>query len=671
MNRFNLSRHAPPLNTATLLIAILSLLLLAACAPPPVAHAAEPEPGIVYVQHRFTDDSGTHEAGPYRAYATYTADKQAYSARINASGGAVDVEGRWKAHADGVDITEECSYDAKSGLVKIPRSHLNSPVAITVDLDAEQSEAAFELNVTTVAGNGPGQWGTERTTVAARDTSLSLPVPSPVKAVTQDSRVLDESEYRCSEGVLTIEGRSALAGSITIYLETYAPDVANRNPIKDYNDTLLKRSLQTAPLNFSPTPFSVAGGGSFSGSGWIYSTNPGWGDWDYTDYVLEWWGGTFYLNCCEHGVLRMPEALAGGGTKAFTATHTGSSVVRSYDTIDDTTIYHHTVYRDDYYVYVDAGRYQDVDGTWSEEREVVTSSPRYGGIDLTKESADPSITDGNGSYSLAGAEYGIFSDPQCSNRIGSMTTDGNGKASAGGLRAGSTVYVKETCSSPGYDLDPNVYAVAIVADQYAHVNGGIVYEPPKTATVRFYVDGSDSPVHAATFPLGTNLTEDDPEVKTASELAEKPDCTPGLDAWYRDSGCSSKFEGLTLRGDLNLYARNIATVTYSPAAGSPLAQKLPIRKEMSESAPLLDVRKDVLPPSRQVSWGRKIALKDPLLETLFYDDGERWRTLRWRGGGWYLNAAATGSPESTLEVLRDTTVYCDWTRSTYDGIYSW
>lgn len=674
MNHPHLTTRIPPPSKAALAIAAAAALLLAACASSFAAGDAraaesEREPGVVYVQHRFADEAGVRETAAHRAYATYSGDGQSYTARVNASGGAVDIDGRWKAEADGTDITGECSYDPDAGLVVIPRSHLHTPVLVTVDLDAEQSAKTFETSVSVVTGDEPGQTSTERMATTAGTTRLAVPVPESVKAVTQDSRVLDASEYSVADGELVIEGRTALTGSVTVYLDGYAPEIADRNPIKDHNDTAIQRSLRSVPLASTPSLMSVMGGSSFSGSGWIYSTNPGPGDWDYTDYVLKWWGGTFHLNCCQHGVYHMPES--DGGTKSFSATFTGSSLVRSYDTTDATTVYHHKVYRDSYYVYVGAGWYQDVDGSWSEEREVVTTSPRYGGIDLTKVSANPGITDGNGSYSTSGAVYGVFSDAACSYQLNSVTTGSGGKASLWGFVAGAKVYIKETKPSPGYDLDPTVYGVTIVADQYAHVNGGTVREPPKTATVRFYADGDPMPVHSFTRPLGTSLDAGDPGVRKASELAEKPDCTPGLDAWYYESGCSSKFSGTTLQGDLNLYARNIATVTYALAAGSPLAEDLPVRKAMSESSPVLDVARDVLPPPRQVDWGRKIALKDPRLAILYYDDGERWRTLRWRGEGWYRNAAATGSPIKTLEVLRDTTVYGDWSRSTYDGIYSW
>lgn len=665
--------RTPPLVKALYATAFVTALWLMACAfllSSAKAHADEagPDPGTTYVQYRFADGS---ETSAHRAFATYTADKKSYTARINASGEAISVEGRWKATAGGSDITAACSYDPETGLVAIPRTYLHHPVDIVVTLDAYQASKTFEANVSIVSGSSAGQ--ASRTTVetTAGATSLTLPVNGAVKAVTQDSRVLDPSEYRLEEGLLHIEGRSMLAGSITVYLDGFKPELENRNPIKDHDDTALQRSVGSVSMErfASRSAGRTADRGSWiDGWGWIWSTNPGPGDWDYTDYVLSWDNRhTAYLTCCQHGVYHMPES--DGGMVYFTGTRISNDLVNSWDTYDETTIFHHKTYRNTYYVYVNAGYYQDVDGYWSEDYETVTTSPRYGGIDLTKISADPSITDGNDSYSTAGAVYGIYSDAACTYQLNSITTNSSGKASLWGFHAGSTVYVKETKPSPGYNLDPTVYRVDIAADQWSRVNGGIVHEPPKTATVRFYADGSL--VHSVARPLGTNFATSDPDVRKADGLAAKPHCTPGLDAWYYDAGFSSSFSGTRLDGDLALYARNVATVTYAPAAGSPLAEELPFRKAMSESSPLLDVATDVLPPSRQVDWGHRITLKEPRLKILYYSDGKRWRTLRWRGGGWHLNPAATGEPVETLKITRDATVYGDWSRSTYDGIFSW
>lgn len=97
---------------------------------------------------------------------------------------------------------------------------------------------------------------------------------------------------------------------------------------------------------------------------------------------MTWNGNTIHLNRCQHGVYHIPQSAGNGGSIYFTASRTSSSLVNQYDTVDTATVYHHKVYRNTYYVYVDAGIYQDVDGYWSDDYETVTTSPRYGGVEL-------------------------------------------------------------------------------------------------------------------------------------------------------------------------------------------------------------------------------------------------------------------------------------------------
>lgn len=425
----------------------------------------------------------------------------------------------------------------------------------------------------------------------------------------------------------------------------------------------------SAPLN---THLRSNLGGWFDGWGWIWSTNQGPGDGDYTDYTMTWQGRTMYLHCCEPGVYHMLESEGSGGSVYFTAMRTSENLINQYDTKDSTTIYHHKIYRSTYYVYVDAGWYQDVDGYYSEDYEVVTRTPRYGGAELTKVSSNPSITNNNSSYSTAGAVYAIFSDAACTNQIGSMTTNSAGKASTWGLNAGASVYVKETRASLGYNLDANVYRINIAADTYAQVNGGTVYEPPQTLTVRYFVDGDTTPIYTDTnLALGTAYNLQMPGALKATQLARKPNCTPGLNAWHTDYSLTKRYTGSILTRNLDLYARNVATLTYALVPSTILAPDLSISASMSDTAPTLNIYRDVLPSSRQVNWGATVRLSEPKYSILYHFDSERWRTLRRNTTGWFENTAMTGSSKTSKTITQDTTVYTDYVMSTFDGIVMW
>lgn len=86
----------------------------------------------------------------------------------------------------------------------------------------------------------------------------------------------------------------------------------------------------------------------------------------------------------------------------------------------------------------------------------------FGKITLQKQSANPDCTNNNTAYSLKGAEYSIYSNPECTKYIDKMITDENGYAEKDELKLG-TYYVKESKAPEGYHLDTTVYKVKLPA----------------------------------------------------------------------------------------------------------------------------------------------------------------------------------------------------------------
>ena len=86
-----------------------------------------------------------------------------------------------------------------------------------------------------------------------------------------------------------------------------------------------------------------------------------------------------------------------------------------------------------------------------------------GGIGVVKSSASPSITDGNSLYALSNAQYGVYSDPGCTQLVATLSTDAEGRSDYWGVKPG-TYYLKEIAAPEGYFVDDTVYP--------ATVNGG-------------------------------------------------------------------------------------------------------------------------------------------------------------------------------------------------------
>lgn len=240
------------------------------------------------------------------------------------------------------------------------------------------------------------------------------------------------------------------------------------------------------------------------------------------------------------------------------------------------------------------------------------------------------------------------------------------------------------------------------------VTGDIwVYARPNYGAVYYYVDGTDdshivqlpdgSKAIYKPIPLGTRVSVRN----EVTEAARRPNCTPGLFAWYTDpsdpaiadtsapagvspavwsgdghglrgaavrraaiaAGSSRFTSALLTKPILNLYGVNRATITYDYADGSEVpADDWEVRTQPSHDATATSI---ALPSPEQALVGRPKGL--PTFERVYrYMGGGSWRALT--GWYWYTESTATGSRVGTVTPTRDTTVYVLWMYDTSDGI---
>lgn len=90
-------------------------------------------------------------------------------------------------------------------------------------------------------------------------------------------------------------------------------------------------------------------------------------------------------------------------------------------------------------------------------------------------------------YSIAGATFGIFSDQNCSNQIGTLTTNENGETNEVEVTAG-TVYIKELSAPNGYKLDTTVHSMKVEAGKTATLNVSDVPKVTETLVDLFKID---------------------------------------------------------------------------------------------------------------------------------------------------------------------------------------
>lgn len=89
--------------------------------------------------------------------------------------------------------------------------------------------------------------------------------------------------------------------------------------------------------------------------------------------------------------------------------------------------------------------------------------PDTGKLNLKKVSSDSNYAYGTytNNYSLAGAVYGVYTDPACTDQAYTLVTDSNGNSNTLVFSNDVTLYIKETTPSKGFALDASIYTARI------------------------------------------------------------------------------------------------------------------------------------------------------------------------------------------------------------------
>lgn len=119
-----------------------------------------------------------------------------------------------------------------------------------------------------------------------------------------------------------------------------------------------------------------------------------------------------------------------------------------------------------------------------------------GTIEVVKTSGIRQLTDANRCYTLKGAVYTVYSDKACAHKVGTITTDANGKGKLEHVTTGK-YWVQETSPSTGYSLDPGKYEVEVKAGKTVSAGGKDgVAEIPQSDPVGMLVGKVDATTNA-------------------------------------------------------------------------------------------------------------------------------------------------------------------------------
>lgn len=125
------------------------------------------------------------------------------------------------------------------------------------------------------------------------------------------------------------------------------------------------------------------------------------------------------------------------------------------------------------------------------EAGCVFEQPESGSITLQKQSSQPGISDGNACYSLEGALFGIYSDPDCKTLIAKAETDENGFFKVEKLPVGSC-YVREISAPSGFAVNGAVFHTIVESGKNTPVNAGSVDNAPKRAMPQLLLEKHDA-----------------------------------------------------------------------------------------------------------------------------------------------------------------------------------
>ena len=223
---------------------------------------------------------------------------------------------------------------------------------------------------------------------------------------------------------------------------------------------------------------------------------------------------------------------------------------------------------------------QTVAGCWYEKP--------YGWIEIQKSTANSSVSDGNGNYSLKGAQYGIY---QGSNLVETLTTDENGYAKSGDLEVGSYT-IKELSPSPGYALDTNAYDVTVSSNETAKAE---VKEIPQNNPLSLVLQKLDADLKDAIPQGAASLKDAEFTVKFYTAISDTDPAAGGSEparTWVFRTGEDGEIsftEEYKVSGDAFYYASDGKTLCVPLGTVTIQETKAPAGYQLNETVFVLPI----------------------------------------------------------------------------------
>ena len=160
---------------------------------------------------------------------------------------------------------------------------------------------------------------------------------------------------------------------------------------------------------------------------------------------------------------------------------------------------------------------QPIAGSWYQKP--------YGYIEIRKSTANEGISRGNGNYSLAGAEYGVFKGET---QVTTLVTDENGYAKSGELEVleNGSYTIRELKASPGFAIDTQSYNVTVESDTTVSVE---VTEIPQSNPLSLLVQKIDAETGEGTAQGNASLAGAEFTVKYYTVQSDSDPAASGIE----------------------------------------------------------------------------------------------------------------------------------------------
>ena len=362
------------------------------------------------------------------------------------------------------DITGQAEYNSETGLVSLPAEYMGH--AITVVWYCPVSEITEIPVKVTVCVNKNGKFITQEhyLTVPSNANSVTVPLLQTNGVVVSQNMIdLTKDMYSVDKGSLTVSA-SALGGNISV--SAYAPFTAPKSGSVSLMSTNITRVTHTrsenqiyygyytsyyeanghAALCLDPT-VSGLNSGTYDVSGWLKR-----GEHDLLikcAYYL--YGGPGY-NSVKNNLFENPDSMEAYGLSHAAAAYVYLGNDDAFKGLSDSVIQH--LKRVIASVDAQAMPPEGFDvfiynaGSTTNQGLMSWDYTPTGNVEIIKVSGNPAMTDANPCYSLEGAVFDVYNSRD--NKIGSITTDSNGKGRLDGMETGSGFYLVEIKPPKGY-----------------------------------------------------------------------------------------------------------------------------------------------------------------------------------------------------------------------------